>query len=233
MKDERYLEFRATLEKSSSGLASVNGYDRLQSSIEDVADWDGFQAIKAQIDITLWFKQKSLLKEIEPELPYRVGNADTLLSFSQQDIYCEVTSPESLQKSIESKESKKQSEAKKVQILLKKQPWMSKQDAEHEIKQDRITRSLLEKTNKQLPRNYPGILALETGKSMVSTFDTKKIARKLFPSRPQVMLIMLWSLERGSQIGEAPFPFVNPNSPYQNIGQKLLEYLGLDNKVIS
>lgn len=110
---------------------------------------------------------------------------------------------------------------------------MSKQDAEHEIKQDRITRILLGKTNKQLPPNYPGILALETGKSMVFTFDTKKIAQKLFPSRPQVMLIMLWSLERGSQIGEAPFPFVNPNSPYQNIGQKLLKYLGLDNKVIS
>ena len=74
-------------------------------------------------------------------------SADILLSFSEQDIYCEVTSPESLQKSIE---SKKQSEAKKVQNLLKKQPWMSKQDAEHEIKQDRITRFLLEKTNKQL-----------------------------------------------------------------------------------
>lgn len=229
-KPDQYLP---TLEKMLAELSSVTGYDRLARLLRGAPDGEQYREALAQIDITLWFKQKSLLKEIEPELPYRVGNADMLLSFSQQDIYCEVTSPESLQKSIESKESKKQSEAKKVQILLKKQPWMSKQDAEHEIKQDRITRSLLEKTNKQLPRNYPGILALETGKSMVSTFDAKKIARKLFPSRPQVMLIMLWSLERGSQIGEAPFPFVNPNSPYQNIGQKLLEYLGLDNKVIS
>ncbi len=229
MKDPRYLEFRATLGKMSVGLASVKGYDKLERFLRGTFDWDQFQEALAQIDVTLWFKRANLLKEVEPELPHRVGNADFLLSFSQQDIYCEVTSLESLQKSIE---SKKQSEAKKVQILLKKQPWMSKQDAEHEIKQDRITRSLLEKTNKQLPRNYPGILALETGKSMVFTFDTKKIAQKLFPSRPQVMLIMLWSLERGSQIGEAPFPFVNPNSPYQNIGQKLLKYLGQDSKVI-
>jgi hypothetical protein len=110
---------------------------------------------------------------------------------------------------------------------------MSKQDAEHELKRERAVRNLLDKTNHQLPPNHPGVLALETGKSMVFTFDTEKIAQKLFPSRPQVMLIMLWSLERGSQIGEAPFPFINPNSPYQNIGQKLLEYLGLNNKVIS
>ena len=226
MKEPRYMQFQETLMKNSAGLATVDGYDRLKSSIGDVADWDGFQAILAQIDITLWFNDKGILKEIEPHLPQKAGYSDILLSFSEQDIYCEVTSPESLQKSIE---SKKQNEAEKVQNLLKKQRWMSEQDAEHEIKQDRITRILLEKTNKQLPRNYPGILALETGKSMLFTFDTKKIAQQLFPSRPQVMLIMLWSLERGSQIGEAPFWFVNPSSQYQNIGQKLLKYLGQDN----
>jgi len=230
MKDERYLQFQTTLKKIAVGLASINGYDRLKSSIEDVADWDEFQAIKAQIDTTLWFKEKGLIKEIEPKLPLREGYSDILLSFSEQDIYCEVTSPESLQKLIE---SKKQNEAKKVQNLLKKQPWMSKQDAEHELKMERAVRNLLDKTKRQLPPNHPGVLALETGKSMVFSFDVKKIAKKLFPNRPQVVLIMLWSLERGSQIGEAPFWFVNPNSPYQNIGQKLLEYLGQDNKVIS
>jgi len=47
MKDNRYLQFQATLEKSSIGLAYVRGYDRLISSIRDVADWDGFQAISA------------------------------------------------------------------------------------------------------------------------------------------------------------------------------------------
>jgi len=230
MKDPRCPEFRATLKKESAGLASVKGYDRLKSRLNSVTDWDSYKEMSAQIGITLWFKEKSLLKEIEPELPHREGNADALLSFSEQDIYCEVTSPESLQKSIA---SKKQSEAKKVQNLLKKQPWMSKQDAEHELKIERAVRNLLDKTKRQLPPNHPSILALETAKSMVFTFDTKKMAHKLFPSRPQVMLIMLWSLERGSRIGEAPFWFINPNSPYQNIGQKLLKYLGQDNKVIS
>jgi hypothetical protein len=112
---------------------------------------------------------------------------------------------------------------------------MSKLDAEHEIKQDRITRTLLGKINKQLPRNYPGILALETGKSMVFAFDTKKIAQKLFPSRPQVILIMLWSLERGGTVGqpplEAPFWFLNRNSHFGDTGQGLLKYLEQEQKV--
>ena len=136
---------------------------------------------------------------------------------------------------MESKQSKKQSEATKVQYLLKTEPWMSEQDAEHEIKQDRITRILLGKTNRQLPPNYPGIIALETGKSAVFTFDTKKIAQKLFPSRPQVMLIMLWSLERGGTIGqpplEAPFWFLNTKSCFRDTGQRLLEYLRQEHKV--
>ena len=232
MKDERYLKFQATLEKESSDLASVKRYDRLISTIKGVASWDEYMEIRAQINITKWFKEKSLLKEIEPELPHRKGNTDALLSFSEQDIYCEVTSPESLQKSIE---SKKQSEANKVQKLLKMQTWMSKQDAEHEIKQDRITRILLGKTNKQLPPNYPSILALETGKSMVFTFDTKEIAQKLFPSRPQVILIMLWSFERGGTIGkpplEAPFWFLNRNSHFRGTGRGLLKYLQQEHKV--
>jgi len=219
-----------TLERRLSKLASITGYNRLKPLLRGASNWDEYQEFLDQIDITLWFEEKNILKEIEPELPHREGNADALLSFSEQDIYCEVTSPESLQKSIE---SKKHNEVKKVQSLLNKQPWMSKQEVEHELKINRTVRNLLDKTKRQLPPNHPCILALETGKSMVLTFDTKKIAQKLFPTRPQVMLIMLWSLERGSQIGEAPFPFVNPNSPYQNIGQKLLKYLGLDNEVIS
>ena len=228
MKDERYLQFQETLEKIAAGLTLVNGYDRLISIIEGVASWDEYMEIRAQINTTQWFKEKGLIKEIEPKLPHREGYSDILLSFSEQDIYCEVTSPESLQKSME---SNKYNEEKKVHNLLKKQPWMSKQDAEHEIEINRITRKLLGKTNKQLPLNYPGILALETGKSMVFSFDVKRIAKKLFPIRPQVTLIMLWSLERGSSIGEAPFWFVNPNSAYQNIGKELLKFSEQDNKI--
>lgn len=113
MKYPRYLQFQENLVKNSAGLANVDGYDRLKSSIGDVADWDGFQAIWAQIDITLWFNNKGILKEIEPKLPLGKGYSDILLSFSKQDIYCEVKSLESLQKSIE---SKKQSETKKCKF---------------------------------------------------------------------------------------------------------------------
>lgn len=233
MKDQRYLQFQATLEKSLAGLASVNGYDRLKSLLKGVADWDEYQETLAQIDITLWFKRKNLLKEIEPELPHREGYADILLSFSYEDIYCEVNSFESLAKSLASKTQDEDNKIEsKWQKLRKGQPWLTKQDVEYEIEVERIVRNLLVKTNKQLPPNHPGILALETGKSMVFCYKIKEVADRLFTQRPQVALIMLWSLEKGSQIGEAPFWFVNPNSPYQNIGQKLLKYLGQEKKVL-
>jgi len=223
MKDNRYLQFQATLEKSSIGLAYVKGYDRLVSSIRDVVDWDGFQAISAQIKTTSWFKDKGILKEIEPPLPHREGYADILISFSQQDIYCEVTSLESLVKSIEAK--RQDGDNERVETKRQKLPYLSRLDIEHEIKKDRIVRNLSEKTNKQLPKNHPGILALETGRAMVFQSEVKEIAKKLFNNRPHIMLIMLWSLEGGSGIGEPPFLFVNQKSNYQNIGQELVNYL--------
>lgn len=223
MKDNRYLQFQAILEKSSIELAYVKGYDRLISSIRDVADWDGFKAISAQINATQWFKDKNILKEIEPELPHSLKSADMLLSFSHEDIYCEVTSLESLVKSIEAK--RQDGDNERIEIKRQKLPYLSKLDIEHEIKKDRIIRNLVDKTNKQLPKNHPGILALETGRAMVFQLEVKEIAKKLFNNRPHIMLIMLWSLERGSGIGEPPFPFVNQKSNYQNIGQELLKYL--------
>lgn len=231
MKDNRYLQFQATLEKISIGLAYVKGYDRLISSIRDVADWDGFQAISAQIKTTAWFKDKGILKEIEPRLPQRLGYADMLLSFSQQDIYCEVSSLQSIAKSIESK--KQDTENEKIRIKRQNQPYLTKQDIEHDIKKDRITRNLLRKTNKQLPENRPGILALETGRAAVFHLEIKEIAEKLFTNRPHIMLMMLWSLERGSDIGEAPFWFKNHKSKYQTTGQELLKYLGQEKKLIA
>lgn len=217
------------LESRLAELALVVGYDKLESLLRGASDWDKYQEALAQIDITLWFKQKSLLKEIEPGLPCSTGVGDILLTFSQQDIYCEVTSRESLQKSIE---SKKGSKVQKIQNLLKRQPWMTQQDAENEIEIDRILRTLLRKTSKQLPANHPGILALDAGKGAVFHHKIKRVAKKLLPQRLQVMLLMLWTSERGSQIGEPPFWFVNPNPPYQNIGQELLKYLGQDNKAL-
>lgn len=82
MKDPRYLQYQEVLRKSLACLASVNGYNKLKTRINCVADWDEYRAISAQIDATQWFKDKNLLKEIEPELPHRLGYADMLLSFS-------------------------------------------------------------------------------------------------------------------------------------------------------
>ena len=229
MKDQRYKQFQTTLLEKASKLVFITGYNRLKSSIENVTDWDGFQAILAQINTILWFKGKGLVKEIEPKLPHREGYSDILLSFLNQEIYCEVTSPESIQKSIE---SEKPNELKKVQELIRKQPWMSEQDAEHEIRRNRIVRNLLYKTKRQIPPNNPGILVVETGKSAIFSFDIKKIAPRIFKNRPQVMLVMLWSLERGSQIGEAPFWFINTNTPYKNIGYEMLKYSEQDNKIV-
>ncbi|MFC1993083.1 hypothetical protein ACFLV3_04670 [Chloroflexota bacterium] len=204
-------------------LTSVTGYGRLCSRLRGSSDWDGYQEFLAQINITLWFKDKGILKEIEPALANSMGRADILLTFSQQDIYCEITSRQSLEKSIKSKRG---NDAQKVQNLLKKEPWMTQQDAKNEIEIDRILRISLRKTSKQLPANHPGILALDGGKGAVYVHKIKRVAKELLQQRPQVILIMLWSLEKGSQIGEAPFWFVNPNSPYQDIRQELLEYLG-------
>ena len=200
-----------TLEKRLAQLASVNGYNRLKPLLRGAVDWDKYEEVLAQIDITLWFKDKDIIKGIEPELPHRKGYGDVVLYFSQQDIYCEVNSFESLARSIESK---------------------TEQDVKNELKIKRTVRNLLDKTKRQLPPNYPGLLALETVKAVKFHHEIREVACRIFPKRPQIALIMLWSGEFGTKIGEPPFWFVNPSSPYQNIGQELLKYLGQDNKVL-
>lgn len=229
MKDSRYLEFKANLEKCSLGLSSVNGFNKLKKQLNGVSNWEEFQAIRAQINVTCWFKDRNILKEIEPDLPHRKGSADILLVFSNHDIYCEVNSLESFAKVKEPKEQN--ADIEKIKIKSKNLPWLTELDIEHAIKRERIIRNLKEETNKQLPLNYPGILALETGRAAVFSLEVKEIATKLFKNRHQVILIMLWSLEKGSKIGEAPFWFVNPSSRYQNVGQELLRYLGQGNNV--
>ncbi len=81
-------QYLPTLEKMLAELSSVTGYDRLARLLRGASDWDEYNEFLAQIDITLWFKQKSLLKEIERGLPCSTGVGDILLAFSQQDIYC-------------------------------------------------------------------------------------------------------------------------------------------------
>lgn len=227
-----------TLEKRLAELTSVIGFDRLCPLLRGASDWDEYQEFLAQIDITLFFKHKTLLKEIEPELPHRVGNTDILLSFSRQDIYCEVTSFQSIAKSIE---SKAKSEGNKMRELRKRQPWKTEQDVEHEVEINRAGRNLLDKTKRQLSPNHPGILALETGKSAMFGFGVREMAPQLFKSRPQLALIMLWSWEspahndpdRLSWGRDKPsFCYVNPVSKFREVGEALLKYLNLKGEVI-
>lgn len=232
------LQHLPTLEKRLAELTSITGYGRLCSRLRVASDWDGYQEFLAQIDITLWFKDKGILKEIEPELANSMGKADILLTFSQQAIYCEVTSFQSIAKSIESKTKR---EEKKIRELRKSQPWKTEQDVEHELKTKRVVRNLLDKTKRQLPSNHPGILALETGKSAIFGFDVRDIAQKLFPSRPQVVLIVLWSWESdGGDNSDLRWErntpsccFINGGSKFRQIEEGLLESLGLKGDVVS
>lgn len=216
-----------TLEKRLTELATVTGYDRFSTLLRGASDWDEYQEILAQIDVTLWFKHKGLLKEVEPELPHRMGNADVLISLSQGDIYCEVTSFQSIIKSFEDK-------------TKMGQPWKTEQGLNNKLEIKRAVRKLLDKTSRQLPPNHPGILALETSKSAMFGFDVRRIAQQLFKSRPHVALIMLWSWESSEQdesdfLGwsrnNPSFCFINAGSKFREVGETLLKHLSLKGEV--
>lgn len=225
-----------TLEKRLADLSSVTGYDRLYHLLRKASDWDDYQEVLAQLDITSWFFKKGLIKEIEPELPNRKGYSDILISFSQQDIYCEVTSFQSFAKST-AFEVKSQ---KKLLELQKRQPWKTGMGVGHELNIKRAVRNLLYKTDHQLPSNNTGILALETGKSGMFGFDVRIMAQKIFPNRPQVALLMLWSWEGDGQndpdsMWERNNPshcFINPGAHFPEVGERLANYLSLKGEVI-
>jgi hypothetical protein len=206
-------------------LTEVKGYDRLGARLIGACDWDGYQEIMAQINATIWFRQKGLIKEIEPALPHRTGRCDILLSFVEQEIFCEVWASQSFMKAFETKKTGK------VAVLRKKEPWMLQQDAEHEIRNRDIVRTLMSKTNKQLPPSQHGILWIDGGKGWLFHFDVKTIAERIFPSRPQMFSVMLWNGEQGSQIGVPPFCFVNTKSPFQELTRRFLQHIGRDNQM--
>lgn len=213
-----------TLEGRLAQLATVTGYDRLGALLRRASDWDQYQEALAQIDVTLWFKRNNLLKEIEPVLPHRAGRGDVLLSFSGQDIFCEVNSPQSIAKSIESRNVSESTGAEKQSKNAK-----------------RRLRVLLGKTDDQLPPDYAGILALETGKSAVFELDVAQLAQRLFPQRPHVALIMLWSWEGnggddlelgGWKMDYLTSCFINGGSKFRVVGEELLKHLGLKGQVL-
>lgn len=200
------------LESILAKLAPVNGYDKLKPLLRRASDMDSYDDTFAQIDITFWFKEKGLVKEIEPKLPNKDGYSDILPSFSEQDIYCEVTSFQSIIKSLESEAKSKENETHNEQQKI-----------------DRAVRNLLVKTKRQLPPGYPGILALDSKAGILPKQQIRKIAERLFPKRPQLALIMRRGLKTVLPLGIPPVWCVNTNSHYQNIGRELLKYLGQDN----
>jgi hypothetical protein len=165
-----------------------------------------------------------------------VGNADILLSFSQQDIYCEVASFQSIIKALESKgESEDIKIQKRLQKLRKAQPWLTKQDVEEEFEINRAVRNLLDKTKRQLSPNHPGILALDTAKSVKFAYKIRLIADSLLRQRLQIALIVLWSLEGDAALdwGENPSSFfINGRSEFRKIAEALLKHLGLKGEVV-
>jgi hypothetical protein len=125
------LENRLIKLASSCNSNATTGYHKLACRLQDACEWDQYQEFLTQIDITLWFKQKDLLKEIEPDLPHRKGSGDILLTFQQQDIYCECTSFQSIFKSLQAKSRSNDDKIqRKLAKLTKGQPWMSKEVVE-------------------------------------------------------------------------------------------------------
>jgi len=205
-----------SLESRLSKLATINGYDRLKHLLRGASDWNSYQDVLAQIDITHWFKEKSLVKEIEPKLPNNEGYSDILLSFAQQDIYCEAHSFQSILKSLQS------------QVL----EIEKKGDGLKEIK--KAVRHLLKETKKQLPQDYPGILALDATKSDKFSDDVRFIAERLLPQRLQVAFIALWSYEGDGDPSWDMIPndfFVNSKSEFREIGEALLNHLRLNGRI--
>jgi hypothetical protein len=217
------------MESQLAQLSCFPGFNKLQKGLRS-PNGDEYYETQIQIERSVWFAQQHLLKEIEPELHDQGESCDMLLAFKGQHIYCEVTSRRFA--GVNSKITTAQ-----MQRLQKKQPWLTEQDIEYQYEINNVLRSLKDKAQHQLPPTAPGILVLETGRAMFFHWQTKELANKLFASTsrattPHVILIMLWSGDSGSQMGEAPFWFVNRNSYFKAIGRALLKYLGQEQKAV-
>ncbi len=223
------LPYLSYMESQLAQLSCFPRFNKLQKALRSPNVHEYYET-QIQIEKSIWFAQHHLLKEIEPELHDKRRSCDMLLSLEEQPIYCEVTSRRF--PGVNSKRT-----AAQMQRLQKKQPWLPEQEIECQLETNTLLRSLRYKAKLQLPPTAPGIIVLETGRAMFFYWQTKDLANKLFAStsrapRPHVILIMLWSGDSGSQMGEAPFWFVNRNSHFKAIGQALLKYLGQEHKAV-
>jgi hypothetical protein len=202
-----------TLERRLVALANVSGYEKLKPLLQRAASWDNYQEALAQLDITLWFQQKGLVKEIEPKLTHRIGNADILLLFNNQSIFCEISAPRYSFRSGK--------DADKIKDL----------EIQNEgIKIDKVTNYLSDKVDRQLPPNEFGIIALDVNKSDIFAFDMRLIAEKLLPKKLQIALIALWSAEGRGEFKTWDIPtvfFINRKSKYQHKSEALIQFLDI------
>lgn len=234
-------EHLPTLEARLAKLESIDGYERLGSLLRGAGDWDQHQETLAQLDATLWFKEKGVLREIAPVLPTTTGNADALLCWGEEHIYCEVTSFQSIAKAFDSStEHAKGRIQMRIRQLRQREPWKTKEDLEHELHIRRAVRNLLSKTKKQLPVDCPGILAIDTGKSAVFHGDVSTIARQLFPSRSHVVFILLWSWESdepedadsGWKKCAPTYCFVNTGSRFWPLVETMPDSMGVRTELV-
>lgn len=218
-----------TLERRLAELAPIHGYERLGNILRGATNWDEYQEVLSQLDRTLWFKRNKLLAEIEPPLPHRLGSSDMVLCFSSQIIYCEVSSFQSLYKTLLTR-SKKQEKTVQVEFPnAQKITLREEQRSEVQFEAQKVVRNLLEKTKRQLPQGYMGILALDTLKSAKFSYDIRLVAERLFPQREQVTVIGLWSGEDDDEPGWEMKPttfFLNNNSQFREVGRELIKTLG-------
>jgi len=196
------LPYLSHMEGQLAQLSLFPGFNKLRKGLRSPNVHEYYET-QIQIEKSVWFAQHHLLREIEPEINDKRGSCDVLLSFEERPIYCEVTSRRF--PGVNSKGT-----TARMQRLQKKQPWLPEQEIECQLEINTLLRSLRDKAQHQLPPTAPGILVLETGRAMFFYWQTKDLANKLFASTsqttpPHVILIMLWSGDSGSQMGEAPF----------------------------
>jgi len=229
MQHHEVSQYLSNLNSKLVQLEPFPGFPKLGPGIK-AKDWQQYYETLAEIKADIWFAERGLLKEIQPELSHTRGRGDILILLSGQLIYCEVTARRFPNESDE-KDDRKEARLKK---LREEQPWATQADLDDQDEIRKMLGHLRGKTRRQLPPNFPGILVLDTGRAMFYQQSTKKLAGRLFASQDtsQVILIMLWSLERGSQIGEPPFWFVNRRSCFHDIGLALLKSLGQEQNIV-
>lgn len=212
---DEFKQHLPKLERRLKILEYSEGYAKLKGIIQNAVNWETYQNFLAQVDITLWFKNQGILIEIEPELPhdFRIGYGDALIFTPNGNCYCEIHSSSSL-------------------INVNQQTSVNQQKQ----KTKKVERILLEKTNIQLPIDYPGILCLDATKAPgIWSYDVREIAEKLFPNRQQLAMIMLWSWESNGEPSWDMIPnsfFVNSHSKFRNVGECLLKHLNIKSEIM-